>query len=86
MNKQKSIKLLNKAVAEEHIKDPKEMLKWAIKSEEEAMEMYNDFAVKATEGKDSGTKQIFEQIIANRDILRLLKRNMKIYKNSVINI
>ena len=45
-----------------HIRDPKEMLKWAMKSEEEAMEMYNDFAIEASNAKDSGTKQIFESI------------------------
>ena len=49
----------------EHIREPKEMLKWAMKSEEEAMEMYNDFAILSSEARDSGTKQIFEQIIAD---------------------
>lgn len=51
----------------EHIKDPKEMLKWAMKSEEEAMDMYNDFAIEASNARDAGTKQIFEAIIADEE-------------------
>ena len=52
----------------EHIKNPKAMLEWAMKSEEEAMEMYNDFAlISSTEAKDSGTKQIFEKIITDEE-------------------
>jgi len=52
----------------EHIKDPKAMLEWAMKSEEDAMEMYNDFAlIVSTEAKDSGTKQIFEKIIIDEE-------------------
>jgi bacterioferritin len=51
-----------------HIRDPKEMLKWAMKSEEEAMEMYNDFAIEASNAKDSGTKQIFESIINDEEL------------------
>jgi len=51
----------------EHIRDPKEMLKWAMKSEEEAMDMYNDFAIEASNARDAGTKQIFEAIIADEE-------------------
>jgi bacterioferritin len=51
----------------EHIRDPKKMLEWAMKSEEEAMDMYNDFAVECTNARDAGTKQIFEQIIADEE-------------------
>jgi len=52
----------------EHIKDPKEMLEWAMKSEEDAMDMYNDFALTvSTEARDSGTKQIFEKIITDEE-------------------
>jgi bacterioferritin len=51
----------------EHIKNPEEMLLWAMKSEEEAMNMYNDFAAEASNARDSGTKQIFEQIIADEE-------------------
>jgi len=51
----------------EHIRDPKKMLQWAMKSEEEAMEIYNEFAILASEARDSGTKQIFEQIIADEE-------------------
>jgi len=51
-----------------HIRDVEEMLKWAMKSEEEAMDMYNDFALEASKAKDAGTKQIFEQIIADEEM------------------
>jgi len=51
----------------EHIRDPKEMLKWAMKSEEEAMDMYNDFAIEASNARDAGTKQIFEAVIADEE-------------------
>jgi bacterioferritin len=51
-----------------HIRDVEEMLKWAMKSEEDAMDMYNDFALEASKAKDAGTKQIFEQIIADEEM------------------
>jgi len=51
----------------EHIKDPKEMLNWAMKSEEEAIQMYNDFALSSSQAKDSGTRKIFEEIIADEE-------------------
>ena len=52
----------------EHIKEPHKMLQWAMKSEEDAMDMYNDFAIIAsTEARDSGTKQLFEKIIADEE-------------------
>jgi bacterioferritin len=51
----------------EHVKDPKEMLKWAMKSEEEAIEMYNKWALEASQALDAGTKQIFEQIISDEE-------------------
>ena len=51
-----------------HIRDPKEMLKRAMKSEEDAMEMYNDFAIEASNARDSGTKQIFESIINDEEL------------------
>ena len=51
-----------------HIRDPKEMLKRAMKSEEEAIQMYNDFAIEASNARDSGTKQIFESIINDEEL------------------
>ncbi len=52
----------------EHIRDPKAMLEWAMKSEEDAMDMYNDFALLASnEARDSGTKQLFEKIIMDEE-------------------
>ena len=52
----------------EHIHEPKAMLEWAMKSEEEAMDMYNDFAlISSTDAKDSGTKQLFEKIILDEE-------------------
>ena len=51
----------------EHIKDPQKMLEWAMKSEEEAIDMYNEFALLASEARDSGTKQLFEEIIRDEE-------------------
>ena len=51
----------------EHIKDPQKMLEWAMKSEEEAIDMYNEFALLASEARDSGTKQLFEEIIKDEE-------------------
>ncbi|QCT94648.1 bacterioferritin [Caminibacter mediatlanticus TB-2] len=51
----------------EHIRDVNEMLKWAMKSEEEAMEMYNDSAIECANARDAGTKQIFEAVIADEE-------------------
>ncbi|WP_457638872.1 bacterioferritin [Persephonella sp.] len=52
----------------EHIRDPEQMLLWAMNSEEEAVNMYNEFAVQATEGRDAGTKQIFESVIMDEEV------------------
>ena len=51
----------------EHIKDPQKMLEWAMKSEEDAIDMYNEFALFSSETKDSGTKKIFEEIITDEE-------------------
>ena len=51
----------------EHIKDPQKMLEWAMKSEEDAIDMYNEFALLSSETKDSGTKKIFEEIITDEE-------------------
>ncbi len=51
----------------EHIRDPEKMLQWAMKAEEEAIEMYNDFALQASQAKDSGTKDIFEQTVRDEE-------------------
>jgi len=51
----------------EYIKEPEKMLEWAMKSEDEAMNMYNDFAVECTQARDAGTKQVFELIIADEE-------------------
>ena len=51
----------------EHIRDPEEMLKWAMKAEEEAVDMYNEFALEASEAKDAGTKQLFESVIMDEE-------------------
>ena len=50
-----------------HIKEPHKMLEWAMKSEEEAMDMYNDFAVECSNARDAGTKQVFESIISDEE-------------------
>ena len=45
----------------------KEMLEFAQKSEEEAIEMYNDFAKLCAENKDSATKKIFEGLVDDEE-------------------
>ncbi len=51
----------------EHIRDPEEMLKLAMKSEEEAIDMYNEFTLECANNRDAGTKQIFESIILDEE-------------------
>ena len=51
----------------EHIRDPQKMLEWAIKSEEDAIDMYNEFAILASNNRDAGTKQVFENTIADEE-------------------
>ncbi len=51
----------------EHIRDPREMLEWAMKSEEEAIDMYNEWALECSNNRDAGTKQIFEAVILDEE-------------------
>jgi len=51
----------------EHIREPEEMLKLAMKSEEEAIDMYNEFALICANNRDAGTKQIFEATILDEE-------------------
>ena len=64
----------------EYIKDVEEMLKWAMKSEEEAVEMYNKFALLSSEALDSGTKKIFEEIIEDEE------RHFDVFNNEYENL
>ncbi|NPA58320.1 MAG: bacterioferritin [Aquificae bacterium] len=50
-----------------HIREPESMLKLAVESEREAVDMYNSFAVECINNKDLGTKQVFESIIADEE-------------------
>ena len=43
------------------------MLKWAMKSEEDAIDMYNEWALEASKARDAGTKQLFEEIISDEE-------------------
>ncbi len=45
----------------------KEMLEFSIKGENEAVEMYNDFAQLCSENRDSVTKKIFEALVADEE-------------------
>jgi bacterioferritin len=49
------------------ITDVKEMLVFAQESENEAIEMYNDFAKQSAENKDSATKKIFESLVDDEE-------------------
>jgi bacterioferritin len=49
------------------ITDVKEMLIFAQESENEAIEMYNDFAKQCAENKDSATKKIFEGLVDDEE-------------------
>jgi bacterioferritin len=43
------------------------MLEFATSSENEAVDMYNDFAVQCATNKDSATKKIFEALVADEE-------------------
>lgn len=49
------------------IKEPEEMLKLAIKLEEDTIKMYNKFAKECAENGDSVTKKLFEDIILEEE-------------------
>lgn len=51
----------------EKIHDVKDMLEMSVKLEEEAVEMYNNFAKKCAEYGDSATKKLFEDIVAEEE-------------------
>jgi bacterioferritin len=51
----------------EKINTVKEMIEWAQKSEDEAIEMYNDFAQICAQNKDSATKKIFEALVDDEE-------------------
>ncbi len=50
-----------------HERDPEKMLKIAMESEEEAIEMYNKFALECGQALDAGTKQLFETVILDEE-------------------
>ena len=49
------------------INNVKDMLEFARRSEEEAIEMYNDFAQQCAQNKDSATKKIFEGLVDDEE-------------------
>jgi bacterioferritin len=49
------------------VTDVKGMLEFATSSENEAIEMYNDFALQCSQNKDSATKKIFEGLVADEE-------------------
>lgn len=51
----------------EKVKEVKDMLEMSVKLEEEAVEMYNNFAKKCAEYGDSATKKLFEDIVAEEE-------------------
>ncbi len=51
----------------EKIKDLKEMLAFATKSEDDAVSMYNEFANQCSQNADSATKKIFESLVDDEE-------------------
>jgi bacterioferritin len=51
----------------EKIHDAREMLEKAHALEQEAIQMYNRFAVEAAQHADSGTKKLFEELVASEE-------------------
>jgi len=65
----------------EKIKDPKEMLEWAMKSEAEAIDMYSQWSLEVVnEGMDIGTEQIFKKVIADEE------RHYEIFEREFLNL
>ncbi len=64
----------------EHIREPDQMLQFAMKSEEDAVNMYNDFALEASQSRDAGTKQLFESVIADEE------RHFDVFQTELENI
>jgi bacterioferritin len=62
------------------ITDVKEMLAYAQESENEAVEMYNDYAEQCAKNRDSATKKIFESLVADEE------RHFDQFDNEVENI
>ncbi len=51
----------------QNITDVKEMLKFAIKAEEEAIKDYNNWANECSKNADSATKTIFEELVLDEE-------------------
>lgn len=49
------------------ITDVKEMISFAVKSEDEAVEMYNRFAIECGNNADSVTKSLFESLVVDEE-------------------
>jgi bacterioferritin len=51
----------------EKIRDVKEMVDFAVKSEQEAIKMYNRFAIECSANADSATKSLFEGLVLDEE-------------------
>jgi len=51
----------------EKITEVEKMLEFSANSENDAIEMYNDFALQCSQNKDSATKKIFEGLVADEE-------------------
>jgi len=70
-----------------HVREPKEILRIAMESENEAIDMYNDFALQCANNRDMGTKQIFENTILDEekhDIFETELNNLQKYGDSYL--
>lgn len=51
----------------EPIQNVKAMLEWAIKSEQSAIKVYNQFAIESSSNADSATKKLFEDLVMDEE-------------------
>jgi len=51
----------------EPIRDVRAMLEWAVKSEESAIRMYNEFAIECGANADSASKKLFEDLVMDEE-------------------
>jgi bacterioferritin len=65
----------------EKIKDPQEMLKWAMASEAEAIEKYSQWAIEVVaKDRDLGTQEIFKKLVMDEE------RHYEIFETEFLNL
>ena len=64
----------------EKIREPIEMLKWAMASESEAIELYSKWAVEVIKERDIGTEQLFKKVAMDEE------RHYEIFEREFFNL